>query len=276
MELEISGELLRTSGSDRGARRWHQPPGPLPATQQATEGPSAAADWRRRGDPRRRAGEPNGWDQDARGSSCPGAWAARQSQEGASPDGRASAPTAPPATWPAAPAGVLPRRAARSALAHGHDLDLEPSTAGAISTRSSTAAPARSPAGALTSAAATKKPWRSSNRPLRTAGSSPAPWSSAPTTAPPTPAARSALDSPSWVSRTAAAATATPNPRRSSSPGSQSSKNAASGAKSLRPSATPAKRSAATSTATTTGPTHGWPTKPRAKSRPYGKMSTKT
>jgi len=86
--------------------------------------------------------------------------------------------------------------------------------------------------------------------------------------------ARSAPAWPSTRARTAAAATATPSPRRSSSPGSESSSSAASGARSSRRSTRPERRSAPTSTATTTGPTRGWPTARRARSRPPAKITT--
>ena len=47
--------------------------------------------------------------------------AAGQPQAGAAADARAPAAAAPPAAGPPPAAGVLPRRAPRSALAHGHD-----------------------------------------------------------------------------------------------------------------------------------------------------------
>jgi hypothetical protein len=50
----------------------------------------------------------------------------------------------------------------------------------------------------------------------------------------------------------------------------------ASGAKSSRRSTRPARRSAPTSTDTTTGPTKGWPTERRARSRPPGRITTTT
>jgi len=58
-------------------------------------------------------------------------------------------------------------------------------------------------------------------------------------------------------SSTAAAATATPSRRRSSSRGSRSSRSAASGAPSSRRSTKPERRSGPTSTATTAGPIRG-------------------
>ncbi len=67
-------------------------------------------------------------------------------------------------------------------------------------------------------------------------------------------------------SPTAAAATATPSPRRSSSPGSGSSRSAAPGEPSARPSTRPERRSPPTSTATTTGPTPGSATAPPPRS----------
>jgi putative transposase len=57
---------------------------------------------------------------------------------------------------------------------------------------------------------------------------------------------------------------------------SASSRNAASGAKSSRPSTTRGRRSAPTSTTTTTGPTAGWTTARRARSRPPGTMNKTT
>ena len=73
------------------------------------------------------------------------------------------------------------------------------------------------------------------------------------------------------VTHRRAAATATQSPRRSSSPGSASSRSGAPGAPSGRPSTRRGTRSPTTSTPTTTGPTPGWPTGPPPRSpRPGG------
>jgi hypothetical protein len=68
--------------------------------------------------------------------------------------------------------------------------------------------------------------------------------------------------SPPEASHTAVAATETPSPRRSSSPGSASSRSDAPGEPSGKTSNRPERRSTTTTTATTTGPTPGWPTEP--------------
>ena len=77
------------------------------------------------------------------------------------------------------------------------------------------------------------------------------------------------------ASSTAAAATATPSRKHSSSPGSDSSRSAAPGAPSGRPSNRPVRRSATTSSATTTGPTPGSATAPQPKSPPPGDPTQK-
>ena len=68
----------------------------------------------------------------------------------------------------------------------------------------------------------------------------------------------------------AAAATATPKARPSSSPGSANSRNGRSGATSTKRSTTPSPACEATSTATTSGRTRAWPTRRHSRSPPPG------
>ena len=89
---------------------------------------------------------------------------------------------------------------------------------------------------------------RASKPPSSPAASVPASSPSAPTTGRSSPPGTSASTCPRVGSRTGAAATATPSPRRSSSPGSASSRSAAPGAPNGRPSNKPAPRSPPTST----------------------------
>jgi len=151
-----------------------------------------------------------------------------------------------------------------------HDQGLAPSTAGSTCTSSSTAAPARSPAGGWICGPAPPEPSAASSTPEVFMAYAPSSSPLAPTTARSSPPATSANTYPLVGSRTAAAATATPRARRSSSPGSANSRSAAPGAPSGKPSTRRERRSPTTSTPTTADPTPGSATAPPPRSPPPG------
>lgn len=109
----------------RGARDAGLSPGDLPHAKAAHRpGPAASRGLSRPGDRRDREAQPDRRQPEGRGAQLAGAGPAGESQARPARDATGTSPAAPPAA-PATPAtGLLPRRAPRPALAHGHDLDL--------------------------------------------------------------------------------------------------------------------------------------------------------
>ena len=143
--------------SDGGARHADQPSGALlrPEAAHAVAAPPAGLGLGRRRDRRGREGEPDRRLPDRHGLGRAQARRRREPQAGAARDARAEADPASRPRAQASAARVLPGRAARPALASGHDERLgRRARLGLPETRSSTAAPARSSAGRSACAAA--------------------------------------------------------------------------------------------------------------------------